>query len=367
MKLQTEILHQVPTSLENASYEQLISDMVGNPFLKENAPYFGGTFDPRSGYPIVYSTARRKRPHDQQENGASKKGCPICEGDTTTMWDVAPLSEGHTFINENLYPIVFPFDMDRWSLVTQSERSWKENIQVCGTHLLQWHSTEHEAELHTMPVEDIVVGFQRLAVLEKFLLTQKSPMEAQSNGLRGYVSIVKNYGRRAGASLSHGHFQIMHTNVSPVCLQRDIAFFKRHGKGIARVVVEESPDSLKIKAYENGKVTALVPLFIKRPLESFLCVNDFGKNYLHELGPEEILGFAGAIHEIADCVIASMPNIGREPAYNLIFHTGEIGGLYIEMLPYTQEIAGYENLGFYTCNSNPYESARMYQEHLGPS
>jgi hypothetical protein len=50
-----------------------------------------------------------------------------------------------------------------------------------------------------------------------------------------------------------------------------------------------------------------------------------------------------------------MPMIGKEPAYNVVTNNGPGCGLYFEFLPYTQEIGGFEYLGLYLCQGNPYD------------
>ena len=57
-----------------------------------------------------------------------------------------------------------------------------------------------------------------------------------------------------------------------------------------------------------------------------------------------------------------MPRLGRELAYNWIMHEGDIGGMYIELLPWTQEMGGYEQLGIYLCQGRPVTTVECYKE-----
>src|SRR5210317_1553460 len=70
--------------------------------------------DPRNGDRILYVSQRSGRPHDNRPaetaDPLTKGNCPICQGKTTGVVDVAELSEGFTFINKNLFPVVYPFD-----------------------------------------------------------------------------------------------------------------------------------------------------------------------------------------------------------------------------------------------------------------
>lgn len=57
-----------------------------------------------------------------------------------------------------------------------------------------------------------------------------------------------------------------------------------------------------------------------------------------------------------------MNKLHKELSYNLLFHIGEIGGLYIEILPYTQQMGGFEHLGAYTCLLTAQESTNQYHK-----
>ena len=58
-------------------------------------------------------------------------------------------------------------------------------------------------------------------------------------------------------------------------------------------------------------------------------------------------------------------SIGRELAYNVITNNGLGAGLYFEFLPYTQEIGGYEQLGFYACQADPNQVAAHIRTLMG--
>ena len=65
-----------------------------------------------------------------------------------------------------------------------------------------------------------------------------------------------------------------------------------------------------------------------------------------------------------------MPERGREVAYNLVFHNGVAGGLYVEVLPWMQERGGYESLGLGLCEGTPESAAervRRFLRERGPA
>ncbi len=302
-----------------------------------------GTYaiDPRNGDRILYHSSRAARPHDnvpEEVPAIPERKCVICRGDTTGVIDVAPLSEGFTFINKNLFPVLYPFE---------------EEGLACGLHLLQWTSSHHDRDWHNMPLSDRVVVLRRLAALEKTLLAgteEPSPS----------VVIIKNYGHLVGASLVHGHQQIACTNLVPRHFQDNARFEQEHGETFSEYVLRETPSELVVRDY--GPAVLLVPAFMRRPYTMMLLVKMTNRQYVHQLDEGELEAVAQGWHDGIRAIREVMPRIGREVAYNVITNNGPGAGLYFEFLPYTQEIGGVEHLGLFVCQGLPEPAAATLRE-----
>lgn len=329
--------------------------------------------DPRDGMPILYSMARALRPHDtrpaQARAAAREAECPVCAGKTTGILDVAPVGQGAvTFINKNLYPILYPLEGPQPEVAGAPAAA--ERPPASGAHFLQWTSNRHDADLHNIGAAHAARLIERLGALEGTLLHEQGdlprvggPASACRKAHHGYVGVIKNYGHKVGGSLRHGHQQIVHTNVRPQRTDLDMRFLDREGRSVARFVLEESPAELVLA--DHGAAVLLTPWFLRRPLHSMIVVQDTRKSYLHELAPAERRAVARALVAAARAVCAIMPRLGRDPTYNLVVHNGPIGGLYLELLPWTQEIGGYEQLGLYICQGTPEHSHQLLREELG--
>jgi len=352
----TEDLLKKILQYEGISYLDI--DDIRRTFIEEEgieafAPDGFSQTDPRNSDRIVYNSARARRPHDnrpQNINHAStsvQKDCLICQGKTTGVLDLAPLSEGFTFINKNLFPIFYPFEKDHHS----SEDSGPDGESVSGYHFLQWTSSYHDKDWQNMPLADRVVVLKRLAALEKKMLSPEM-----------YVSIIKNYGHLVGGSLAHGHQQIGVSNIMPNQIFLDQQFQEKFGETFSAYLARENPGSLLIRDY--GPALLLTPYFMRRPYDMFLLLKDTAKSYLHQLNEDEITAVADGWQDAIRIMLDVMPRIGKEPAYNVTTHNGPGEGLYFEFLPYTQEMGGFEHLGLYLCQGNPMESAKIAQEIL---
>lgn len=318
--------------------------------------------DPRNGERVIYSSSRSRRPHDNRPEREWKseqhKECFICHGKTTGVLDWAALNEGFTFINKNLYPILF-VDHGETSfppvlgLNTHDIRIRRRDIPARGLHFLQWTSSYHNKDWHNMPPLDSEIVFQRLAALEGKLLREWP---------NHFVGIIKNEGYLVGGSVEHGHQQIALSNIAPRRFLEDWRFEKDHGETFTSHLRRESSDELRIRDY--GPALLVTPYFMRRPYDMVLLAKNENKGTLHELSEAELSAFAQGWHDALRALRALMLAMGKEIAYNVIVHNGTGHGLYCEFLPYTQETGGYEHLGLSVCQLDPLTSSARLREFL---
>lgn len=315
--------------------------------------------DPRNGDRIVYNSARARRPHDNRPKDFSEiidinhRGCVICQGQTTKILDIAPLSEGFTFINKNLFPIFYPFEGNSEGINEPLiHHQNNDSMPVHGYHFLQWTSSYHDKDWHNMPLDDRVVVLDRLAVLEKKMHSIPEM----------YVSIIKNYGHLVGGSLAHGHQQIGVSNIMPNRIFLDQEFQKKSGETFSKFMLRENDLDLVIKDY--GPAILMTPYFMRRPYDMLLLIKDTTKSCLYELEPHEIEAIADGWQDGIRIMMSVMTRIGKEIAYNITTHNGPGAGLYFEFLPYTQEMGGFEHLGLYLCQGNPRDAAQTARDIL---
>ncbi len=220
-----------------------------------------------------------------------------------------------------------------------------------------------------MPQGDAEIVLRRLVALEGALLESGAddmPDNAAAfgdrPGRRGYVGIIKNFGALVGGSLVHGHQQIAYASEMPRCLRDDWEFEKRKGERYADFILRENPEALRLRDY--GAATLLIPYFMRRPYDMQLVVHDTEKRYLSDLDDGEIAAISRGLREGLRLIRTVMPRLGREIAYNVIVHNGPGAGLYVDFLPFTQEIGGYEQLGLLLCQADPAETAIAAREIL---
>ena len=166
----------------------------------------------------------------------------------------------------------------------------------------------------------------------------------------------------AGASLVHGHQQIAYSNILPQHFFNNLRFRKRHNKSFSRYMLEENPSELLVKDY--GELQLIVPYFMKRPLDMLLIVKDSNKRYLHQLNSIEQQQLVEGMQQAIQAILHLMEQMGIPPAYNMIINNGPGCGLYLEFLPKTQMMGGYEQIGLFVCQANAANSAELLRQHI---
>jgi galactose-1-phosphate uridylyltransferase len=347
-----------------ASYRDLVRSVRRDREIARFAPVRRCQADPRDGTRVLFAPARARRGKAASKNS---HGCPVCEGRITTLVDVAPLGRGHTFINKNLYPIVYPDpDVIKDGRVAEAKGDLLPDPDPSfGIHFLQWTSSDHLRDLHNLPPEDVAVVVERLAALEHSLLhAEGSPLPEVAPGRdgahRGYVSIIKNRGRLVGGSVRHGHQQIVHSNVQPERLRSDVDFRRKRGVAFGAYLLDSTPRALRVARYADA-FELVIPFFMRRPLHAMLVARETDVEYLHDLDAPALAALAVALRELTAAIGLLMRRMRRTFTYNLLFHTGPVGRLYVEALPYTQETGGFEHLGLYVCQGSPESTAALYR------
>lgn len=358
-------------SLESGQMLDLLQKLEQEIVVEHYAPDTMCHLDPRDGALIIYNPSRSKRFHSHaqssQTSQATSDSCPICEGNTTRIIDIAEMGEGFTFINQNLYPIFHPSNRVAQELLDKPLYPDPEHHGRAsyGVHLLQWTSSIHHHDWHNMPESDLQIGVQRLARLESMMVSKSAgfmPPSEFSSEQFGYFSVIKNFGKAAGASLSHGHQQIAFSNIMPRRAFHNWSFYKRHGAPFSQYIFQENPADLLVT--ELDKAVLLVPYFMRRPLSMMLLLKDVSKSYLHQLDDAELADLTRGVATAVRLMHHQIPGYAQDIAYNIAINNGPGNGIYVEFFPITQITGGFEQVGLWICQERPTVSAAKLRDAL---
>jgi galactose-1-phosphate uridylyltransferase len=355
--------------LENSHFKEVLEWLATDPAIVDHIPDQTCQLDPRDGSMVVYSTARSKRFHDTVKDvlpvAQTSGDCPICNGKITRILDLTRLSEGFTFISQNLFPILNPAPRLADELLVRAIYPDPQHTGrvAYGMHLLQWTSSIHDHDWHNMTIDDLKIVLQRLANLERRLVRGASgymPSIAQDNDFLGSFSVIKNYGGAAGASLSHGHQQIAFSNIMPQRAFNNWSFYRRHKRTFSQYMLTENPESLTIAEWTQWRL--IVPYFMQRPLAMMLIHRGKECYHLFDLDEIGLMELAKGIQTAICLLLTLIPSYNRPPAFNFAIHNGPDNNVYVEFFPITQTIGGFERLGMWVCQENPSRVAERLRE-----
>jgi UDPglucose--hexose-1-phosphate uridylyltransferase len=185
--------------------------------------------------------------------------------------------------------------------------------------------------------------------------------ELSSKSYVKYVSVFRNYGSEAGASLTHAHSQVIATPIVPPIIQEECnaskAYYEKFGRCVFCDIIEQEAKGPRLVS-EDSDFVVIAPFASINPMEFWIIPKKHGANMLN-MSDSEIIALAktlkGSLKALKDLV--------NDPPYNYGFHLSidrQAEGYYhwhIEVYPKISIWAGFEiNTGIYI-NTIPPETA----------
>jgi len=284
---------------------------------------------------VVIATHRRKRPIDfakrEEEVVRRPAICPLCPGNEhmTPPAVLVYLPSKRGIVKErdqdgfrhkgwlvrcvpNLYPAFTPQGGDEKE---RSKKSYMVARAATGHHEVLVESPRHEEHLGVARISQIV------HIVNAYLDRLRSlSMEKYVK----YVSIFRNHGREAGASLSHAHSQIIAMPLVPRVLEEELEgsrrFWTEMGKCIFCRILREEKESPRF-IWENNHFIAFAPWASIHPFEFWVFPKKHQSTLL-ELSQVEIKAFAKALR----VCFGGLRTLLNDPPYNFGFHVAPSKG-----------------------------------------
>jgi len=133
-----------------------------------------------------------------------------------------------------------------------------------------------------------------------------------------YVSIFRNYGQQAGASLSHAHSQIIATPIVPTVIQEGMdaskAFFGKQGKCVFCDIIEQESRGPRLIS-DNSDFLVFSPYASICPMEFWIVPKKHSASIL-DLDDAEVSEFAKTLK----ASLKALKDLVNDPPYNYGFH-----------------------------------------------
>ncbi len=331
--------------------------------------------DPLVGRWVIFATERTRRPHDfldHHNQTTEPKINPFAEGnENLTPPEIFAIRAPNTKPNGpgwkvRVVPNKFPVLRIEGTMEKEGDGIY-DRMSGIGAHEVVIETPKHDEQLEEQSLEGVanVVECYRVRLIDLF----------KDSRFR-YVLLFKNFGRDAGATLSHPHSQIIATPVTPKVIKEKLhgaqKYFEQKERNIfSDILRQELKDSRRV-VYQNASFVCFCPYASRFPFELTIMprrqIPDF-----HRIEPQEVL-------QLADVLKVALLKLRRglnQPQYNFLVHTGPARypkrdywmtleqdyRWHIEITPRLTQIAGFEvGTGFFVNPVLPEDAAQFLKD-----
>ena len=324
--------------------------------------------DPITGRWVVVSTERQKRPNDfvlHRQTVIGREHCPFCPGhESMTPPEVLAYRQNGTAPNAagwdlRVVPNKFPALRVEGVLDRQGEGMY-DRMSGIGAHEVVIETTDHDKTFATMSEAEIA----------RVLWAFRDRVHDLKNDFRfRYILLFKNHGAGAGATLEHGHSQLIALPIVPNFVREELDGAKRHFEDKERCVfcdiIRQETEAGRRVILENSEIVAIAPYASRVPFETWLLPRGHASRY--EDAPRHVIESLAAMLK---SLVSRLDRALEKPPYNLIVHsaplssgnedTGAYFHWHVEVMPRISRVAGFEwGSGFYINPTAPEEAAEV--------
>jgi UDPglucose--hexose-1-phosphate uridylyltransferase len=327
---------------------------------------------------VVIATERSRRPTDlKKEKAQAKKGpCPMCPGNEN-MTPPAVLiylksnkgvkktrdmgEERHRNWLVRCIPNLYPAFSPPEGRINKRRILRTDNLAMAvGHHEVLIENPNHDGHPSDSRISQLTLVVD--AYIDRLRELAKRPYV-------NYVSIFRNHGLEAGASLSHAHSQIIATPIVPRIIREEIGsskqFWDKNKNCVFCNIIEKEHDGPRL-VLENSRFTVFTPYASVYPIEFWIVPKK------HEPTP---LGISRDDRKMLATTMKvcfrALKTLVNDPPYNYGFHLAlnedaqEYYHWHIEVYPKLAIWAGFElSTGMYINTVTPESAAASLRETI---
>ncbi|OXT06769.1 galactose-1-phosphate uridylyltransferase [Thermoanaerobacterium thermosaccharolyticum] len=317
-------------------------------------------YDVVTGKIAVISTERGKRPHDFKKADVVKSNgpCPFCPGNEnmTPPTLVEFCDEKGTWKLRGFNNKFAAFSKDTNSSMVEGDNELQNELHKAndgyGVAEIIVESNHHDKTLGQMEIDEIQNIIKALILRYDEIVKDKNIK---------YVQMFKNFGANGGASLEHGHWQIMAVTFIPEAVERELQGVEKYknGKGTCPycdIVNDELTEKTRVVA-ENDRFIVICPFASRFAYESWILPKEHKKAF-NKIDSDDIISLSSLLKYI----INRYEDLFDYPPYNIVIHTlphqdERDFHWHIEILPRLTTFAGFELATGAYINPTPPEQA----------
>ncbi len=242
----------------------------------------------------------------------------------------------------NLYPAVMDEYVGGEGLTSRSQHSSVFALSpAVGVHDVVIECPDHRTRMSDLTAVEVARAFFAWRTRMKQIRSS-----ADANNIQA-ISIFRNEGTKAGASLPHCHSQILATNFIGNQLaervERSCSYRKENGGCLYRHWLESELVAQQRVVMQNGWLAVMCPYASRVPWHTRFCPMAGATGDFQQLTESELLTLAETVH----AVVRSLDKVAGELPHNLVLTTPPTAHpdafpWMLDLLPRPSRIAGYE-------------------------
>jgi UDPglucose--hexose-1-phosphate uridylyltransferase len=320
--------------------------------------------DPIVGRWVVIDSEHTKGPGDFPKEKRTSSGpatCQFCPGkEHFTPPEVDALRpSGSTNLSSwivRTVPNKFPA-LTREGDVEKEGWGMFDIMSGVGAHEVVIETPDHDRNMADFSLEEM--GF----VLEQYLSRSK---ELASDSRHKYVSIFKNFGSSAGATVEHAHSQIIALPMVPKTVIEELrgaqSYYEDKKHCVFCDVIEQEYKDRERIVVENQSFLAFCPYAPRYAFETWI-IPKAHQAFFTDLDDTQVKDLAANMLD----VLGRMRNVLGDPSYNFYIHTSPIDYTkpdqyhwHIEVIPKLTRSIGFEwGTGLHIVPTFPHDAAKF--------
>jgi len=333
--------------------------------------------DPIVGRKVLIAEDRAGRPNDFESardvQPVGTSPCPFCAGhERKTPRSLLEIRDGEggwqVRVIPNLYPAVSLDCSKIFGDNPEGKASVEKSSSILssqpgyGTHEVFIESPRHIRDITELSHEE----------LTQVLLVYRDRLQHWSEDQRmQHVTVFKNVGYAAGASLEHVHSQLVALPFVPEVIANEIRgakhFFERERTCIFCRLLQEELEKGERLVSEEGPFVAFCAFAGRQPFETWILPKQHASRF-EQLTNDEAPVLASLLQQ----VVRRLQNQLEPLSYNLILHSAPLGDQisdsyhwHLEIIPRTTQLAGIEwGVGVPINPMLPERAAKMLREAI---
>ena len=301
---------------------------------------------------VRLSTDRGKRPNafrKTKDKGMSSENCPFCPGNekmTPPAIKQVPKKNWKVRLIPNKFPALKKVDFKG-----EQGSGFFHHFKPYGFHEVLIETPNHEKDFHQLSLKQMELCMDMLIERYKKLISKKEIV---------YVTMFKNEGKMAGASLGHSHSQIIASPVFPkkidIKMNSSQDFYEKENRCPYCDIIKEEKGKKKRIVAENKEFVVFCPYASTWPFETWI----FPKKHISDISQMNKKQRKYLV-KVMKKLLTKYEKLFGDMPYHIVYNSfpkSDFWHFHLEIYPKLKIYGGFEYFGLYVNEILPEYAAK---------